>query len=677
MNWLKSHQKEYDYFHDKFGTKLPPEHSLSEICPACYYRDDSLTQAEPFILSVDGNFQQRRFKRKGQTVQQPSQSPYFVDHRDGVAQQEQSLASQPSSGCPHHFAATQQHSPKSFEPFDQTGLMGAICRHGIPLRYLNLYRGEKYGATLHLITSIIEECPPDANFIVQYDIACKFQPHVRRLRPDLTKQLSFAMNSFHAYAHALDCQLIFSPLRCQQLALSDGEGGERDWASKAHLVVPCRVSTAYHRELLLSSQTAYRGQWQRQHLGRLLEKRHNRASKMQAEMETLLREVCTSLWPALPSDDLRYFRQLFMSYSKAQMAWFSGNSATESLNANSHPYQTLFVQLKKEETKRMAIIRKYGSTEALHDSQWPPIPVSADIIDRRLEFKQLSKLIATSEIALKDACQKREEWQPGRPKWEEYEHLLIWQSIDAELSKLKFQYASRLLEYRNLRTRIRGNAESTKQLTAINKRFPAIKSRIERVNKLFKELPPSTRPVEIDISTLDPENLETTFSLYLWTLEEARRRTVPQSQDGSYVKSPLILKGIDATYRWTRAREEVQLIAIEWTRLANWAVERMRALLNLIRCMSNAANITSKQEYKAKVFLLDAVLTATNLLGCQASIIEENTAALIQGTLVVYHQSIAWHTLKFSRLFGGDIQLPAWDYRLPAARKSFAKSHFH
>lgn len=66
------------------------------------------------------------------------------------------------------------------------------------------------------------------------------------------------MNAFHQYSHSLSCQLQWGPSRIQYLGLGDGEGVERDWSSKSHLVSMCRVSSAQLREALLNAQTKYR-----------------------------------------------------------------------------------------------------------------------------------------------------------------------------------------------------------------------------------------------------------------------------------------------------------------------------------------------------------------------------------------------------------------------------------
>src|SRR4051812_37257804 len=52
-----------------------------------------------------------------------------------------------TSPCSHHFSAPDK--PKSFEMYDDTGLLATVCRHGIPLRYLSIHHGERFIDVAH------------------------------------------------------------------------------------------------------------------------------------------------------------------------------------------------------------------------------------------------------------------------------------------------------------------------------------------------------------------------------------------------------------------------------------------------------------------------------------------------------------------------------------------------
>ena len=82
---------------------------------------------------------------------------------------EQSYAD--TSSCSHYFTALDK--PKSFVPFDETGLLRAVCHHRIPLHYLDIFEDECYAEVTHMIKKILNECQEDTQLIVSYDIGCR------------------------------------------------------------------------------------------------------------------------------------------------------------------------------------------------------------------------------------------------------------------------------------------------------------------------------------------------------------------------------------------------------------------------------------------------------------------------------------------------------------------------
>src|SRR5439155_19006112 len=117
--------------------------------------------------------------------------------------------------CENNFKMANQKNTKKCDVKDETGVFGCTCRHGVPLRFLNLKSmGEKYVKIYafityliihndiimhqekfliffnHLIRYSLTECllkeladkyPSDTQkFTVLYDIACTFHSHVNR-----------------------------------------------------------------------------------------------------------------------------------------------------------------------------------------------------------------------------------------------------------------------------------------------------------------------------------------------------------------------------------------------------------------------------------------------------------------------------------------------------------------
>ena len=59
----------------------------------------------------------------------------------------------------YYFTAPDK--PKSFVSFDETGLLRAVYRYGIPLHYLDIFEGERYAEVTHVIKKILNEYQED------------------------------------------------------------------------------------------------------------------------------------------------------------------------------------------------------------------------------------------------------------------------------------------------------------------------------------------------------------------------------------------------------------------------------------------------------------------------------------------------------------------------------------
>ena len=91
------------------------------------------------------------------------------------------------SSCENQFKATRgwesksgnSKELKSLQPFDETGVMGMVCRHGCPLRYLNMYTGERARHAITLLRSLVELNPQITQIRCCYDVACIFSSTVQ------------------------------------------------------------------------------------------------------------------------------------------------------------------------------------------------------------------------------------------------------------------------------------------------------------------------------------------------------------------------------------------------------------------------------------------------------------------------------------------------------------------
>ncbi|KAL9936181.1 hypothetical protein V8E36_005023 [Tilletia maclaganii] len=258
---------------------------LVERCPACFgnmlntnaepdtspsSHPDVLppTQTPPrmlkpeVIVCIDGNFQHKRW-REDDTVLRSQLPPSLFLSSDQVqkACEEFTAASSqagPTTGCGAYVKAAVEGEQKgSLGPFDIGGVMGLTCRHGTPLVMANVVdTGEGHHYAYALICALLDACGTRLTHLgVCYDIGCKLAVSPRMtasLANRYTdKTLTYAVSLFHVYGHDTDCQIKFSPRRCDGFAWTDGESLERLWSSLRDLVSITRPMSRVSRQQTL------------------------------------------------------------------------------------------------------------------------------------------------------------------------------------------------------------------------------------------------------------------------------------------------------------------------------------------------------------------------------------------------------------------------------------------
>ncbi|WVQ81162.1 hypothetical protein IAT38_003284 [Cryptococcus sp. DSM 104549] len=134
--------------------------------------------------------------------------------------------------------------PEAYKGKSDTGLVAMVCRHGVALKGVNLYKsGEKLSYALSLIAYFLRDVAKDARAAILYDIACNLHGHFRKrdiLRPEREGgRLKLALAVWHAYAHNWLCQMRYNPRYLEGgfgLSVTDGESVERHWSSTRSLI---------------------------------------------------------------------------------------------------------------------------------------------------------------------------------------------------------------------------------------------------------------------------------------------------------------------------------------------------------------------------------------------------------------------------------------------------------
>jgi hypothetical protein len=92
--------------------------------------------------------------------------------------------------CSNFRATDFAYSRNRREVKDETGIFGLFCaRHGTPLLFTDIYRGERYGYCDHLLAKILREYGEDRNVHLFYDVNCKYSVNFKVSLIQLTHQV--------------------------------------------------------------------------------------------------------------------------------------------------------------------------------------------------------------------------------------------------------------------------------------------------------------------------------------------------------------------------------------------------------------------------------------------------------------------------------------------------------
>ena len=109
------------------------------------------------------------------------------------------------------WTAVKELSRKSTSKLDEEGLEIAVCRHGVLLSALNMYRGEIFAYPLFLQKTLAASTPGNITFLCS-DVACKYFPYLAKVAqqcPEMKDLLSMRpfLSVMHAKAHTGKCEV--------------------------------------------------------------------------------------------------------------------------------------------------------------------------------------------------------------------------------------------------------------------------------------------------------------------------------------------------------------------------------------------------------------------------------------------------------------------------------------
>ncbi|KAI7943741.1 hypothetical protein MJO28_011269 [Puccinia striiformis f. sp. tritici] len=137
-----------------------------------------------------------------------------------------------------HKAGNDNRNETTWKACDDTGLMGACCRHDSVIYLTNIEgTGENRALPLVILERIINTIEADRPIGVLYGLGCSLDKFIklRDIWPESRSRLSFGTSVFHAYVHEWPCQVKYNPRYQKGWGLSDGESLERLWSALSPL----------------------------------------------------------------------------------------------------------------------------------------------------------------------------------------------------------------------------------------------------------------------------------------------------------------------------------------------------------------------------------------------------------------------------------------------------------
>ncbi|KAL2102430.1 hypothetical protein ACEWY4_001598 [Coilia grayii] len=245
-------------------------------CPAC--------SPDMLAVSVDGNRKLYRFKTAARSEEKAIFDGVFIAN-DGDVQRFVDYihtATNHVSGrgvCGGHWSAAREMSRKASGKTDEEGLELAVCRHGVLLRALNMFRGEIFAYPLYLQQQMASK----AITFFAMDVACKYWPYLQKVAekcPELQHLLDMRpfLSVFHAKAHDFMCEVKWSGAYQEGAGSTLGEEVEQCNAFLSRIAVTTKHMSKAGRTDMLTVMGMRWNQQKINHLSSTLTRRYQKTT---------------------------------------------------------------------------------------------------------------------------------------------------------------------------------------------------------------------------------------------------------------------------------------------------------------------------------------------------------------------------------------------------------------
>ncbi|XP_033984221.1 uncharacterized protein LOC117480849 [Trematomus bernacchii] len=244
-------------------------------CPAC--------SPDMLAVSVDGNRKHYRFKNAARSEEQAIFDGVFIARDEDVSRFVDYIhtTTKHVSGrgvCGGQWSAARETSQKSAGKLDEEGLELAVCRHGVLLCALNMYRGEIFAYPLYLQKKLA------SSMFFCMDVTCKYWPYLQRITkscPELQHLLDMKpfLSVFHAKAHDFKCEVKWSGAYQEGAGLTLGEEVEQVNAFLSRIAVTTKHMSKAGRTDMLTLMAMRWNQQKVSNLATSLSRRYLKTTK--------------------------------------------------------------------------------------------------------------------------------------------------------------------------------------------------------------------------------------------------------------------------------------------------------------------------------------------------------------------------------------------------------------
>ncbi|KDE02511.1 hypothetical protein MVLG_06942 [Microbotryum lychnidis-dioicae p1A1 Lamole] len=602
---------------------IPPARQLTMTCSACQHK----IQEEPPLqytaqVAIDGNTSQKRLKTRYSKVGQhihPDQHtfpsklfipPEIVDESEIIATRNgkgrrivaiKKRAEGDKGACAS--ASRSEQSGGASSGWDETGIVAAVCRHGVVLAACDMIQsGESSKYPLALIKQVREAFSPGDRLLIGYDIGCVLAKTFetaesigkRQRDPDAPSfsgqaaakpAVTFCCGIGQGCTHSHPCQLQSHPRLMDAAGLEDFEGCEQVWSFLDDFAGSTRLATKYNRKSTLHHAIMYSNHRVLMGLDTWLLDRWNSASAESiASLETirLLAEQFTSEDACVDAGHM---------WLEQEWQYFMHNATTPSS------------KLTARDLREKKLLEALENRDKMFGEQDSGIPrsrggmVASSIANYTSVIAELIK-----DEVLQLTEEDRENIKRLGLGWRGVEEIRargVVQRIEGLLAKLARDFMAIDLEAEAVKNRSHGIGTNydTRSIGSVRKRYNRVATSLAEYNKLAE-----------------------TCNRRLYTFEEMKQLTKDgKLRTGSNLgwASSIARSVTAAVSRRERALEEQARLQLEYQRVWEWARENLQYWGNLASTSAENQHLDSPDEDDQRPAWKKSALSAIAVQKCQ------------------------------------------------------------